>query len=311
MDGPAIAIRGLTKRFGKLVAIDGLDLEIPPGSTVGLLGPAGAGKSTLVRLLCGLARPTAGGISIAGHAMDGSGGIEARRHLGAALRDAAFHGWMTVREVLAFAADLTGLASGGIGEEVAAAARRLGIEAWLDRRASDLPVPVRARLLVAQALVGEPEILLLDEALADLDPGGEAAVRGLVASRRGKRTTVLASDRLGDLEGLCDRIVVLAGGRVLADAPAATFLERHAPPVYVVETVGGAGLALDGLAARLRAEPWVRDVEVGPGSLRVTVVDVDRAGRQLLTAVVGTGVAVAAFRRERPSLGEIVAGLGA
>jgi ABC-2 type transport system ATP-binding protein len=300
-----IAARGLTKRYGTVVAIDALDLEVPMGVSLGVLGPAGSGKSTLVRLLAGLVHPSAGTLTIGGSP---AGSVAARRRLGVVLQEARLYDWMTARESLAFAADLAGMPGAHIASRIKEVASELAIDGQLDRRVGELAAPMRGRLGTAMALVGEPEVLLLDEPFQTLDPEARHEVRGVLAALRGRTTIVLAAHRLADIEALCDRLAVLDAGRLVLAASVPDFAQRVAG-AYVIETGGAGGLALAGLVARLRAEPWVVDVAMTGGTLRVAVSDDARAARELLPAVAGTGVPVAAFGREPQSIEGLLAGL--
>ena len=305
----AIEVRGLTKRFGEVLAVDALDLDVPKGSAVGLLGPAGAGKSIVLRLLAGLARPNAGTVRIAGERLRFGDGVAARGHLALVPQDPGLPGWMTAREVLAFLADLSGVPDPDRPPRIEDVARRLKLTDALDRRVAELPAPVRGRLSIAQALVSDPAVVLLDEPFHWLDPEGRLEVRAQLQALQGRRTVLLASHRLADIEGLCDRVVVFDAGRVRYAGPTETFLASHAPPVYVIELTSPGGLALEGLIARLRMEPWAGEVGLVGTSLRVAVLDDVRAARELLPAVVATGVSVGGVRRARPALDAILAGL--
>ena len=305
----AIEVRGLTKRFGKAVALDSLDLEIPKGSLVGLLGHAGAGKSIAVRMLAGLVRPSAGTIAIAGHRLRFGDGIAARRHLAFVPQQPGLPGWMTARELLAFMADLSGVPDEDKPPRIDDIARQLKLTDALDRRVGDLPAPVHGRLGIAQALVADPAVLLLDEPFHWLDPEARLEVRARLDALRGRRTVLLATHRLADIEGLCDHVALLDAGRLRYIGETEAFLATHAPPVYVIELQAPAGLALEGLLARLQAEPWVGEAKVIGASLRVAALDDDRASRELLPAVIGTGIGVASVRRARPALDAILAGL--
>jgi ABC-2 type transport system ATP-binding protein len=311
MNAPAISARGLTKRFGKTLALDGLDLEVPPRTVLGLLGPAGAGKSTAIRLMAGLAHPSAGTVEVAGEVARAGDGIAARRRLGVVPQDPGLPGWMSVRELLAFAASLSEVSAADVPVRIDAVSGQLGLDGLLDRRVGDLPHPARGRLGIAQALVSDPAVLLLDEPFHPLDPEARAEVRSLLRSRTGRAAAVVATDRIADIEGLCDRVAFLVGSRLRAHLPTEAFLARFAAPVYVVEVDAREEVAFEGLVARLRAEPWVSEAVVLDGALRVAPTDHDRAMQELVPAVVATGLRVGGFRRERPSLEAVVAGIGA
>ena len=131
-------------------------------------------------------------------------------------------------------------------------------------------------------------------------------MRDVIRGRRGSATVVLATEDLELAEAIADRLVVLDAGKVIAASRTAELLDRILPREYVIEAAPGPGLALAGLAARLEGERWVRSVEAVDGTLRVAVRDQSRAERELIPAVVGTGLAVLQLRRERPGVGELV-----
>jgi ABC-2 type transport system ATP-binding protein len=303
----AIAIDGLTKRFGRVIALDGLDLAVPAGSILGLVGPSGAGKTTLLRLLAGLARPTSGSATVVGLPVSFGAGLEARREVGLLPENPAFYGWMTGRELLAFVGDLVGIERAALSDRVSAIVDRVGLGDAADDRIATYPIGRRRRLGLGQALMGEPDVLLLDEPLAGLAAADRRDIRARIAEVRGAGTVVVATRAPSELEGVCDRVAVLDRGRLVVDAPVDVLL-RGIAPSYLIEVQPGPGLAVAGLIARLRREPWVSDVTAVEHRLRVFVRDEDRAARDLLPTVVATGLSVSALRRERATLDDVLRG---
>jgi len=298
----AIEARGLTKRFGQTVALDGLDLAVETGESVALLGAHGAGKTVALRLFAGLARPTRGRLTVAGVDPGSRAGLAARRRLGMLGQEPAFYEWMTGRELLAFAADLLGIERRAAPDRIVATLERVGLGADGDRDVGDYSMPLRRRLGVGQALIGDPEVLLLDEPLASLDATGASDVLGIIGGLRGSTSIVIATADVALAEMASDRIALLDAGRVLATAPTDELLARLGPRDYVIELAPGSGLALAGLLARLSSEPWVRAVDSSEGALRVAVRDERRADHELLPSVVATGLTVLGLRRERPDV---------
>jgi ABC-2 type transport system ATP-binding protein len=299
----------LTKRYGKVLALDRLDLEVPRGTCLGLVGESRAGKSVVLRLLAGLTRPTSGEVTLAGARLGSRQALPARRRLGVLDQEPSLYDWMTGRELLAFVADLLGVGRSNAGARVEAALEQAGLADAADRRIDAYPPPLRQRLGIAQALVGEPDVLLLDEPLGWLDPPGRLEIVALLGARRGSTTMVIATGELDLVEAVCDVVVVLDEGRVLARASTSDLLARLTPGAYVIELERGPGLAFEGLLARLAREPWVRDAAALDGTLRVTVADEIRAGHELLPAVVATGLQVVGVRRERPDVAALLAQL--
>ncbi len=209
---PALAVRGLSKRYGSVQALKGVDLEVGEGELVGLLGPNGAGKSTLVKIAVGLVRAGAGSAEVAGAR---AGSRTARARLGYLAELFRFPGWYTADEVLELHQRLSG-SRGGEGER----RRLLELVALSDaagRRVDGMSKGMQQRLGVAQALVGEPRVLLLDEPTSALDPVGRRTVRLLLEDLRRRGVSVLLNSHLlSEIELVCDRVAILLGGEVVA-----------------------------------------------------------------------------------------------
>jgi ABC-2 type transport system ATP-binding protein len=214
---PALAVRGLEKRYGSVTALGGVDLQVEEGELVGLLGPNGAGKSTVVKIACGLVRPTAGSASICG---EPAGSPPARAALGYLAELFRFPGWQRAEEVIALHQRLAG-SSGGAGERAELLAL-VGLAYAARRRVEEMSKGMQQRLGLAQALVGRPRLLLLDEPTSALDPAGRRDVRVLLEELRGRGIAVLLNSHLlSEVELVCDRVVIISRGEVVAaGAPA-------------------------------------------------------------------------------------------
>jgi ABC-2 type transport system ATP-binding protein len=229
---PALAVSGLAKRYGRIQALRGVDVEVQEGELVGLLGPNGAGKSTLVKIACGLVRATSGTATVCGVP---AGSAAARRQVGYLAELFRFPGWYTADEVLELHQKLAG-SRGGADER----RRLLDLVALSDatnRRVEDMSKGMQQRLGVAQALVGEPRLLLLDEPTSALDPVGRRTVRVLLEELRARGVAVLLNSHLlSEVELVCDRVTILLGGAVVA---AGTPGELARPRGVEVETDEG------------------------------------------------------------------------
>ena len=202
---PAISIRGLSKRYGSFLALDGVDLELGPGELRGLLGPNGAGKTTLLRLLFGLARPDAGEITVHGR-------------LGGFVEDPTFYPHLSGRRNLQLLAALDDRPS----EVVEELLERVGLARRGAQRVSGYSTGMRQRLGIAAALLREPRVLALDEPTSGLDPAGIRDASALLRELAGEGVAVLVSShQIGELEELCDSYTVLRDGRVVFDGAAA------------------------------------------------------------------------------------------
>ena len=212
MTAPALAARGLGKRYGSVAALAGVDLEVAEGELVGLLGPNGAGKSTLVKIACGLVRPTAGTAQVCGAP---AGSPEARSAMGYLAELFRFPGWYSADEVLALHQKLTG-SPGGAGERTELL-RLVGLVDARERKVEAMSKGMQQRLGVAQALVGSPRMLFLDEPTSALDPAGRRTVRELLEELRGRGVAVLLNSHLlSEVELVCDRVCIISRGVVVA-----------------------------------------------------------------------------------------------
>jgi ABC-2 type transport system ATP-binding protein len=301
---PAIEARGLTKRFGAVLALDGLDLDVPRGSVFGLLGPNGAGKTTTIRMLTGLARPTSGSASVAGVGV-GMDRPELRRRLGYLDQDPRFYGWMRGRELLELIARLHGLTGPALRSRVDEMLERTGLSSAGERRIGGYSGGMRQRLGIAQAILHHPEILFLDEPVSSLDPEGRRDLLELIAGFRGEATVVFSTHVLADVERVCDRVAILHRGRLVTEGPLDRLLADHARPVYRLVPAAGQDPQVSRLADTLRAAPWVTDVSAGGGLVRITVSDPDAAAGGLLPLVVAADVVLESFERARPTLEDV------
>ena len=310
VDGPAggrVVIRDLTKRYGGangVLALDGLDLDVPPGSVFGLLGPNGAGKTTTLRLLVGLAHPTRGTVAIDEGRIDPAR-PDRRLGIGVLDQDPRYYGWMRGRELVEMVARLHGRHAAEARVRAAEVLERVGLADAANRRIGGYSGGMRQRLGIAQALVDRPRLLVLDEPVSSLDPEGRRDVLALIAELRETATVIFSTHVLTDIERICDRVAILDHGRLVTEAPLDELLARYALPLYrlVPETGEDAGLAR--LATALRSVPWVDRVDVDGVAMTVGVTDELVASRELLRAVVAAEVRLASFERVRPDLEDV------
>ncbi len=229
---PALAATAVSKRYGATDALRGVDLDVGEGELFGLLGPNGAGKSTLVKIACGLVRPSGGEVRVCGAP---AGSAAARRAMGYLAELFRFPGWATADELLALHQRLAGSA-GGTGERTELL-RLVGLSAARDRRIETMSKGMQQRLGIAQALVGEPRLLLLDEPTSALDPAGRHTVRALLEELRGRGVAVLLNTHLlSEVERVCDRVAIIDKGRLVA---AGTPDELSGAQGVDIETAGG------------------------------------------------------------------------
>ncbi len=209
----ALHAAALRKTYRAAIALDGVDLRVGTGELVGLLGPNGAGKSTLTKIACGLVRATAGSVTVLGHP---AGSTAARARTGYLAELFRFPGWATADEVLALHQRLA--RSGGGAPERAELLALVGLADAAGKRVEAMSKGMQQRLGIAQALIGEPALVLLDEPTSALDPAGRRTVRELLEGLRGRGVAVLLNSHLlSEVELVCDRVVIVDHGRTIAE----------------------------------------------------------------------------------------------
>jgi lipooligosaccharide transport system ATP-binding protein len=253
VSAPAITLRGVRKRFGPIVAVDGLDLDVPAGTCLGLLGPNGAGKSTTMRMLTAQALADEGEIEVLGHVLPrDSKAARVRCGVVPQLDNLDFE--LTVRQNLAVFARLYRVPHAERAEAVDRALELANLSARADSVVDELSGGMRRRLLVARGLVHQPELLLLDEPTVGLDPQVRAELWSLIDRMRSEGVTILMSTHyIEEAERLADEVAIMAQGRIVA---------RGRPAELIAEHAGREALEVYGPPAELR-EAERRAAEIG------------------------------------------------
>jgi ABC-2 type transport system ATP-binding protein len=298
-DGAAILAQGLTKRYGENVAVDGLDLRIERGEVFGLLGPNGAGKTTTILMLLGLTEPTGGSVRIVG--LDPTRqAIAVKRKVGYLPDAVGFYGNLTGRQNLRYTARLNRIAPEDAERRIDALLDTVGLAGRADDRVATYSRGMLQRLGVADALVKDPEVLILDEPTIGIDPEGVARMLQLireVSARRGV-TVLLSSHLLGQVQAICDRIGIFVGGRLVAQGTVDELGAAHGGRLVVeVEAVGGDPEPV------LRALPEVLRVDREGGRLLLGAQRDIRA--EVARALATAGLVPVHLRLRAEELGEI------
>ena len=273
-----IETRELSKRYGDFTAVDAISFKVEPGQVLGFLGPNGAGKSTTMKMLAGFLAPTAGSASVAGFDVERQP-LEAKRVLGYLPEGAPSYGEMTVREFLDFIARVRGL-HGEAGErrsdDVIA---RLHLEPVLEQPIDTLSKGFKRRVGLAGAILHDPKVLILDEPADGLDPNQKQEVRSLINSMARDKTIIISTHLLEEVHAVCTRAIIIAAGRILADATPAELEARSRYHQAVSLTAAN----LEEAKAALARVGDIASIEVDPQDNRITAFP--KPGRQIFVAV--------------------------
>jgi ABC-2 type transport system ATP-binding protein len=298
-----ITVEHVTKYYGAQAAVSDLTFTIERGEVVGLLGRNGAGKTTILRMLSGLLVPTSGRVCIAGR--DLRHDPEAvRASIGFLPDTPPLHGEMTVSDYLRFAVNIKGVRAGA-DEKVAAALAATDLEAVRCQRIDTLSQGYRRRVGIAQAIVHEPALVLLDEPTASLDPVQVVQTRKLLRDLAGKHTVLLSSHMLAEIEKTCDRLLLLDRGRIVAEGTEQDLARRVSAGLAVELEVRGSATALDRALAGVAAVSRHVVQSDADGLVRARLDLTTDAREELVRALVAAGLGVRRLERARVDLEDI------
>ncbi|HOX24341.1 MAG TPA: ABC transporter ATP-binding protein [Candidatus Krumholzibacteria bacterium] len=220
MSGEAVLARGLTRRFGRFTAVDGIDLAVAPGEIFGFLGANGAGKTTAIRMLCGLLPPTSGEATVAGIPV-GRRAVELKQRIGYMSQRFSLYEDLTVRENLEFFGGVYGLSRHRIAARVAALLPYLGLAGTENRLTASLPLGYKQRLALGCALLHEPRVVFLDEPTGGVDPLARRRFWDLIYEQAAAGVTIFVTTHYMDEAEYCGRVSIMVQGRIVAlDTPA-------------------------------------------------------------------------------------------
>ena len=246
-----IEVRDLVKHYGSIRAVDGISFEVHRGEVLGFLGPNGAGKTTAMKMLTGFLEPDQGTVRVAGFNV-ASDSLEVRRRIGYLPESAPAYGEMTVAGFLEFVSEAREIADSR--SAVARAAEMTGLRKVLHQTIETLSKGFKRRVALAQALIHDPEVLILDEPTDGLDPNQKAVVQELIANLSSDKAIILSTHILDEAERVCNRALVISEGKILVDSTPAELIAQA--PNHNVLRVSLAAEAVEALAARLEAQPW-------------------------------------------------------
>lgn len=253
-----IRIDNLTKSFGHYQAVKGLSFSVEPGEVLGFLGPNGAGKSTTMKMITGFFAPTSGAITLFGHNVQ-SEPLAAKSLIGYLPEGAPCYGDMTPRQYLAFIGRVRGFRGQELAQKVASVCEQLQLEAVIDKRIENLSKGFKRRVGLAQAIIHDPKVLILDEPTDGLDPNQKHEVRKLIANLSSDKIVIISTHILEEVSAVCSRAIIIAGGRILADGTPA---ELEARSKYQGAVTLRVAEGIEAVVAQLRTLENIADIEV-------------------------------------------------
>jgi ABC-2 type transport system ATP-binding protein len=300
MSEVVLSAKGLSKRYGPIAAVSGIDLELRRGEILGVLGPNGAGKTTTILMLLGLTEPSGGTINV-----DGFDPIrqplEVKRRIGYLPDSVGFYDTLTARENLRYTARLAGLPRAQAEANIAAALKRVGLDAVADRRVRTLSHGMRQRLGLAEVLMKGVELAVLDEPTSGLDPQASFDLLDIIRGLKADGAAVLLSSHLLDrVQAICDRVALFHQGRVVLEGTVPDLARRVFGGVYIFELDLAGGVDAVSLFSAL---PGVRQATATDGTTRVLADRDIRA--DLACAAVAAGAELRRLVSVEPSLDAI------
>ena len=250
-----IEVNGLVRRFGPFTAVDGVSFDVQRGEVLGFLGPNGAGKSTTMKMITGFLNPSAGSVRVGGHDVVAEP-LKAKEQIGYLPEGAPAYSDMTPRSFLNFIADIRGLAGSARDSAIERAVDAVSIGTVLEQPIDTLSKGYKRRVGLAQAILHDPPVLILDEPTDGLDPNQKHEVRALIREMAGEKAIVISTHILEEVDAICTRAIIIAQGRILADGTPEQLSSRsHVHNAVVIETPA------EGAAEEIAALPRVSHVE--------------------------------------------------
>ena len=295
----AIELRGVTKTFGSLKAVDRLELKIPRGALYGFIGPNGAGKTTAIRMIMSILLPDSGDVRVLGY----SSALEAKDRIGYLPEERGLYRKMKVAPYLTFIARLKGVPERGLRERVHAAIERVGLKGVEGKRCEELSKGMSQKIQILAALIHEPDLLIFDEPFSGLDPVSTRLLKDLILAEHRRGATVLFSTHvMPQAEELCEHVVMIHRGHKVLDDPVRAILRPQDARALAFEP-----LAPNADLSAVRALPEVESCTAVGGSFEVTLRDGADPARAMQK--VTAAVSVARIELKRPTLEDVFVGI--
>ncbi len=264
----ALEVKNLTKVFGSFAAVDDLSFSLESNRVLGFLGPNGAGKTTTIRMIVGLSRPTKGQISLAGQKVI-FGASAVNKLFGYLPEQPSFYGWMTGEEYLDFVADLFALSENKKEKKISELLALVDLTGAKDKKIRTYSNGMKQRLGIAQAIINDPKVLIMDEPVSALDPIGRREVLSIIANLKKSMTIMLSTHILSDVDRICDDIAILKEGKLITFSPLEELKTKYASQIIEVELDHDATK----LKSQIEKEPWATKVEINNRVIKIWVKD--------------------------------------
>jgi len=297
----AVQIKDLVKNYDGIHAVDHLSLTVPEGAIYGFLGPNGAGKTTTLKMIVGMTEPSGGEIEIFGNKL--TFGSDKYRDVIGFLPDVpGFYDWMSAKEYLEFAGSLYAITGDILKQRIKVLLKMVGLEKSANKKIGDYSRGMKQRLGIAQALINDPKIILLDEPVSALDPVGRKEVMDIIGSLSGKVTVFFSSHILADVERICDRVIIIKDGKNMLEDSVENI--RSLSPTREIELefendVAGA------FRSRIEPLPWFEAATNGGKKLAIRVNDLDKARESINEIIYKDGIMLKKYIIAEPTLEDI------
>lgn len=264
----AIKLQELTRTFGDFTAVSELSLEIEGNTVFGFLGPNGAGKTTTIRMMAGLIKPDSGSIEIGGEQIK-FGEHKSHAMFGYLAEQPSFYNWMTGREYLGFTADLFGISGTEKNKKIINLLEKVGLTSAQDKKVGNYSNGMKQRLGIAQALLNDPEVLILDEPVSALDPIGRKDVLNIIEELGKNKTVFMSTHILADVDRICQSVAIINEGKLIAKSQLPELKAKYASPILHIEF----NKDPSAIVPELVSCDWARKVEKNGNQVKIWLKD--------------------------------------
>lgn len=291
-----LEIKNVTKKFKEKIAVHDFSLNVHSGECVGLIGPNGAGKTTLIKIISDMMNPTTGEVLL-----DGKKISTMKNEIGYLPQYPNFYEWMTAKETLLFMGQLSGISKNDLTRSIPEIIAKVGLTGEENSKVRTFSGGMKQRLGIAQALLHKPSLIIMDEPVSALDPIGRREVLNIIDEIRKETTILLSTHILGDVEEICERLVIIKKGKKIEDTTMVELLNRNSKNKIRIDLADES----NGWVERIKGLDYVKNVEVIGNKVKVEVENIERNKSVLLESVLKHHVDIVKFEIDHDTLEEI------